>query len=455
MARRTTAMVVTDALLLSSNLVEDSTYAAWDSGTTYSNGDVVHVASTHKRYISTADSNLNNTPVGDDGTWWVEYGSTNKWACLTTDGAFATVAADSSGIQYEIESDADYDTLAVMGVKALTVRVVVKNLSAVTVFDETQATVRTVDGLQWFVSNAVFENIGADSGFTVEVTVGDTGLVATSELSQLVLGKTVTVGQTVIGDSSTGFQDFSVRDQDQFGKMTITPRGFARICMFDIAHPTTQNRWVKDRLVEYRNTPCLYWVSASNINQGMFVFGYPQEPELELAVERSRTTVEVLGLAYNTASPVANVAGGGGAASATEAELLAFIVATMSTDWAKAASTERIEWDQEVVSSGWSWTPGTGTFTVPAGVELVVVNTAIRDSANIADDSNVAIYKNDAQVVVHAVDDQWSPGAEIYASIAVTAGDTIEIYGLSNLGTTTIAPGEDASYVSIMGYSLP
>jgi hypothetical protein len=47
-----------------------TTYAAWNSGTTYAEDDIVLDATTHTEYTSLVGSNLNNNPASDDGSNW-------------------------------------------------------------------------------------------------------------------------------------------------------------------------------------------------------------------------------------------------------------------------------------------------------------------------------------------------------------------------------------------------
>jgi hypothetical protein len=50
-------------------------------GTTYADGDrvIVTTPNIHKIYESQQAANTGNDPTTDDGTWWLEVSSTNRW----------------------------------------------------------------------------------------------------------------------------------------------------------------------------------------------------------------------------------------------------------------------------------------------------------------------------------------------------------------------------------------
>jgi hypothetical protein len=49
-------------------------------GTTYADGDrVIVTTGYHKIYESQQAANTGNDPTTDDGTWWLEVSSTNRW----------------------------------------------------------------------------------------------------------------------------------------------------------------------------------------------------------------------------------------------------------------------------------------------------------------------------------------------------------------------------------------
>lgn len=102
--------------------------AAWSSATTYTKGQRVSSASTHRVYESLKDANTNHDPTditnrtnaAGEGTWWQDIGPTNKYAFV--DGLISTPTSGASPLVVTIRPGAanglslfglDGDTLAI------------------------------------------------------------------------------------------------------------------------------------------------------------------------------------------------------------------------------------------------------------------------------------------------------------------------------------------------------
>lgn len=299
----TVPVVFTDAIVTDSNLSEDPTYSVWSSGTTYAVGEYAYVLSTHTVYISTANSNLNNDPTLGDAAWWTVVSPTNKWKCLYTTGASPTVAEDDSGITYEFTAAIPSTEVGFLGLKAASVTVAVKS-GAVTKFSETQTATETVDGSDWYISSLIFENLPIDTGNTVEITVADiSGVGNYAQVGQIVLGNTHTLG-TIVDGTRIGFDDFSLKTQDAFGNFTIVERGTADTADVEFKHATELTWWVKGILVSSRSTPALFWATKAMIDEGVFVFGYTEEPVTTTEVAKSVTSLSITGISYAIAGVI-------------------------------------------------------------------------------------------------------------------------------------------------------
>lgn len=549
--RLTVPMAMTDAAVLSTNLAEDGAVSAYSSGTTYASGDYVYLASTHKRYRSVQGSNTGHNPATDDGTWWVEYSWTNRWKALAHDTASATVADDATGIEYEIEADAAYTDLGFLGLKAASVQVVVKNASAVTVHDETQTCTEALGGTTWFRTYLIFRDLPIEAGFTIEITVADTGIAGTlSEVAKIALGKTYALGDVAVGDTSNSFQDFSSKVQDEFGDWDVTERGYADVISFEVSHPTNRTRWLKAILIANRVTPCLYWVENSAtsdidmMDTGLFVFGYADEPETVVEHGVSTTKFDVIGLSFDpsaaatyavldqtppqalgesdwalasggvvsldvtismiseTATDIeyqikesssetwgtetssggvvsfsitglepeteydvrlipVNAIGDGDASdiktattdAITSSALVSDVVATLASDTAFTSGDQTITWSAEVVDNAWGWSPSNSIFTVPSGVDYVVINAAARCSGG-SGDFQLKLYVNGTAVAVSTQDTQSNGHvSDIYHVGAVSPGDEIHLAVWSDDASWNMLAGSEMTFVGIAGYA--
>ncbi|RZJ20343.1 MAG: hypothetical protein EOO54_13475, partial [Haliea sp.] len=136
-------VIVTDAMVLADSVAEPTLTAegdgtatvAWSNATTYPEGAVVYVASTHRTYRSAAAGNLNNDPLTTQYSTppkWVDIGSTNKWRMLRADANFQTVGASPLAVQ--IAPGQRVSALAVTGIVADQVDIEMRDGSNVVVY---------------------------------------------------------------------------------------------------------------------------------------------------------------------------------------------------------------------------------------------------------------------------------------------------------------------------------
>lgn len=127
---------ITDAMYVSATangvaLAED-TNPAWSSGTTYTIGQRVYVASTHTVYESVKDGNLNKDPTLAANrqtatgvpVWWVEIGGTNKWAMF--DDLISTQTSGASPLVITLRPGA-FNGYSIYGLDGDSYSVVVKD----------------------------------------------------------------------------------------------------------------------------------------------------------------------------------------------------------------------------------------------------------------------------------------------------------------------------------------
>lgn len=306
-AKITVPMSITHNRLISSNVPEDPVATEWDVGTTYADGDQVYrdQVNGHRVYESVQSGNTGKNPVTDGGTWWVEVGWTNRWKCLKTNTGQATVAETSaSSIQYEFNVSQVCTEIAFRGLKTQRVLVRVYDALSTQIYYGSKDATETIDGVEWYIADMIFTDLPIASDCTVEIVIDTAVGSASAEVGQIIIGFTHSLGR-VLGGTVTGFQDFSVKEQDEFGAFTITERGVADTLEFEIDHLTSVSWILRQILLDSRENPCLFWASEELIDWGIFCFGYADEPETIIETNISNTTVEVIGIAYTSYGDVA------------------------------------------------------------------------------------------------------------------------------------------------------
>lgn len=277
-------MTIDGSTFDTSSISEDD-YAAWNSGTTYDADDYVIVVATHKVYMSVVGSNLNNDPTTDDGTWWLEVGSTNRWKAFDQ-RLYDTAVMSGDYLTYGLVPDRLVTGVALLNMNAVQVRLRV--LDAVSggsaVYDETVYMANRWAIIDWFTyftedlstyeTEYIFADIPGYVDNLIEITIGDgTG---NPSVGQIVVGRIETLGFTQDG-TSIGIRDFSVKDRDVFGNAVITERAFADEVNFAFALYTSDARRVKSILTSLRATPTVYFADETIMNYGMTVYGFFQD----------------------------------------------------------------------------------------------------------------------------------------------------------------------------------
>lgn len=268
---------VTDARLTSSSVPEPATVndadpAAWSSGTTYALGDLVYLASTHKRYRSLEASNLNNNPATTLGTKWQIISPTNRWKMFDQSVEGQTSKADS--IVVVLTPNALVDSLAFFNLDADTIRVQVTG----TTYDETvELSTRTVGSwYEYFFEpfqsriDVVFSNLPLRLANVITITITKTGGVA--KCGVCVPGLQYVLGKTQYG-AGVGIIDYSIKETDEFGNTTVVERAYKKRINAQVYVDKNKVDENLRKLTEYRAKPVV-WIGADNQYESLIVYGF-------------------------------------------------------------------------------------------------------------------------------------------------------------------------------------
>tara|TARA_R110000868_G_scaffold25149_4_gene98226 strand:+ start:2793 stop:3698 length:906 start_codon:yes stop_codon:yes gene_type:complete len=269
-------MVVTDALLISSN-VPETDYAAWSGATAYVAGNRVIVVATHSVYEAVG-ATTGDDPTTDDGTNWVRAFATNRWRAF--DSNVNQLVSNSLTVEYIIETDAFIDGIAFFELNASEVRVKVRDTTAALIYDETKAVIDTGEIINWltfyiwepeFAREMTFSDLPAYLGYTVEITVdGDSG---TAQVGQIVLGRIRTIG-TMMAGTEVGFVDYSTKERDAtFGTITIVEREAARFADFSFFMPVDDEYRVIRIIQSLRAKATVWYLDDETAQKGTTIFG--------------------------------------------------------------------------------------------------------------------------------------------------------------------------------------
>ena len=275
---------VDDSVFQSSD-VPEADYAAWAGGTTYADEDrVIVTTGYHKIYESQQAANTGNDPTTDDGTWWVEVSSTNRWKMFNAIVQEQTVQA--SEINTVLQSTTVVNSVALINLDATTVQITVTDSVEGLVYDETY-TMTSYSGIQdWYAY--FFEPIIRDTQLAVTdlppyanadigVTISSSG---DAKCGALVIGQFAVLGLSQHG-VSLSIVDYSTKTTDADGNVTITDGAYSDKMEVDVVLDTAQIGQVKRTLTSLRTTPAV-WIAQDN-QSDLVIYGYYREFDIILS----------------------------------------------------------------------------------------------------------------------------------------------------------------------------
>lgn len=292
-------LAVTDAVLTSSNAPEND-YAAYNAATSYALGArvIVVAANVHDVYESLVASNLNNPPATSP-TKWLKVGSTNRWRMF--DGSVQSQTERSDNITFQLTVPGRADSICLFNLSAASVQIKMTDAIDGVVYDHTFSMVSDSGITDWY--SWLFDPIERLADLTV------TGLPpylnAVIDVTLSASGETVKCGACVVGQSkevgglqygaSVGIQDYSVKDRDDFGNITVLERAYSKRANFTV--------WTENALVDklhallagYRATPIVY-IGAGEFSSTV-VYGFYKDFSVQIAYPtQSICTLEIEGL---------------------------------------------------------------------------------------------------------------------------------------------------------------
>lgn len=273
-----------------------STRPNWSNVTAYVAGNEVYY--NFKDWIALASS-TNVTP-GTDATKWLEIGASNRYAMF--DGVINNVTTATGILDVRVTPGQVVNAVSLFQVTANTVQVQVIDPSEGVVYDETrnmQDTTFVVDWYSYFfepvslITDISFTNLPAYGAADIRV-IANAGTGNPAIIGECVIGKQRTLGVTNF-NTSVSIQDYSRKETDQFGNISVVSRPFAKKADYDVTLETASINYVQRALAEIRTTPTVF-IGDGNRPETI-VYGFYRSFNIVLSTPSiSDCTIEVEGL---------------------------------------------------------------------------------------------------------------------------------------------------------------
>jgi len=261
-------VAITNDQLVSSSVPETDA-AEWSGSTTYPLGARVIRAASHRVYESAIAGNVSDDPIAASGKW-IDIGPTNRWAMF--DQALGSLTSAANAITLTLTAPA---------------------IQAVALLDVTAATVR----LQ---ATGYDRTVAASAGATtfLDLPAGTTRVTVTIaggsvSVGTLLVGKLVGLGVTE-GSPTSGIADYSRKDVDDFGAVTIVERAWSKRMAAKSLITTASIDVVANRIAAVRAVPSL-WIGLDGLDS-LTVYGFFKEFSIEVGETTSKLSLSIEGL---------------------------------------------------------------------------------------------------------------------------------------------------------------
>lgn len=271
--------------LVSSNVPIDDA-PEWASTTTYAVGNpVVYQLNIYESLIASNTGNIPGSVSPDGVPKWLNKGPVNRWKMFNKRqgnkwlGDLYTENEDS--IDFTVRPGEVVNSIGIVGSFAQSIQIIMTIPGASPGDPDQEVYNQSFDMVDTTVSNwydywfspiarranfSIF-NLPAYSNADIRVIASSPGSVA--RIGTFIIGRLEVIGGAVYG-TSLGYTSYSRTTEDDFGNITITPRGSRRFVDFDIRVETPRISYVMQLLDSLRDTASLY-VGSDDIDATIIV----------------------------------------------------------------------------------------------------------------------------------------------------------------------------------------
>ncbi|WP_339883632.1 hypothetical protein [Vreelandella maris] len=287
---------VTEGRLTGSDVPIDD-YPVWTAGE-YNEGDSVVVGiEAFEALETTSDepvAGASKTPPS-----WLRLGYVNKWR-MFRDGRDSKTRQDG-GIATTVTPGQVANGLALLGLEGLSVTVTMTDPVEGIVYQRTEqiTDISVNNWYDWyflpygFREDFVFTDMPPYSGAEISVVVNTSNPADTAAVGRYVIGMVRDLGLTLYG-TSVRTQDFSVRERDGFGNLTIVRRRQIRLVDYRVDVETPLVDSVKRELDQIANEETVF-IGADHLGSTI-IFGFYRDFDITISnYALSAATLEVEG----------------------------------------------------------------------------------------------------------------------------------------------------------------
>lgn len=295
-------LTITDAMLVDCDVPEND-YGEWSGATTYALGSRVILADLHKVYESLQAGNLNHSP-DTSPTWWALVGATNRWRAFDQSTSTPTVTAGGAtpAITYVIEPGTSINAVGLVDVReGAAAQITLEDPTYGVVYDETLTFTLapdTVGWWDWFFGDRRRKSqqvaLGLPAYPQAQLTIAMSGTAALS-VGAIIVGQSKTIGIGVRYGARVGILDYSRREVNEFGDVTLVPRLYAKRANLDLILAPHEVDVLQALLADLRTTACL-WIASSDYDS-LVIYGWYKVFEITIAYSTiSECSLEIWGL---------------------------------------------------------------------------------------------------------------------------------------------------------------
>lgn len=297
--------ITTDAQLISSSIpeTERDEYAA---GTTYAVDAYVQVTAdgVHKIYRSAVAANIGHYPpdnIYDDTVtpatgYWIDVGSTNRWAMF--DGRSRAASSAEHTIIVEIAPGQVFNAIALPNIEAANIFITITDPTLGVLYDKVISTADLTgisDFYSWFfypivrLQTIILLDIPGTPSATIRLSIAAAEEIAVC--GELIAGTLRHVGKLQYG-YSVSIRDYSTKEKDDNGNATVVEGVYSDTGSFKVVVDSSRVYDIKRMLGGYRATP-LVWIGA-DWRQDSIIYGYYTDFDVSIeALKKSYCTIEV------------------------------------------------------------------------------------------------------------------------------------------------------------------
>ena len=298
-------IIIGDSQIFSTNVENDAGILPWTPGENIFEGDKRRYDAANKHWIVQARVNhiaaTGNAPQNmiSDPTWIFMYESNPR---RMFDNSSSSQSTQANSIDVTLALAKSINSIAFINIECTDVRVIMSNLNAEVVFDQSFSTIRSDLVYDWwtylfnpitFKSDLIVTGLPIHNLSSVRIILSNPG--ATAKCGAVILGQLIDAGESQYG-LKRGIRDYSVKTADDFGNYILTKRIFSKTMTIATKIQSSRFSELVDKLDSLRATPTVFL--GSDDYTATFIYGFYKDCyAIADYVSMSEMNFEIEGLA--------------------------------------------------------------------------------------------------------------------------------------------------------------